>query len=277
MKSANSARLLCILGATLVAASFSQIAIADVSVSSAQGIHTGSSQGIHTGSVEGIHTGSVEGIHTGSALGIHTGSILGIHTGSVEGIHTGSVEGIHTGSVQGIHTGSIQGIHTGSVEGIHTGSVEGIHTGSTQGIHTGSITHLVLAAPVSSVDLDTGTFSALGQTVSASGDVLSELAAGDYVSVYGSVSGPGYLYADAVMISAERYIPGSSSILVTGFATEIDRALGRARLGGLDVDYTAALSSGMHPETGFVTFQGTQPLQDVASLVGTSFRNGFIE
>ena len=261
MKCANRSRVFYTLGAMLVALSLSHVAIADTSESGVQGIHTGSAQGIHTGSVEGIHTGSVEGIHTGS----------------VEGIHTGSIQGIHTGSILGIHTGSILGIHTGSVEGIHTGSVEGIHTGSVEGIHSGSVTHLVLSAPVSSININNGVFTAVGQTVFAAADVLHQLAPGDYVNVYGSVSGPGYLYADSVTLNVDPYVPGASTVLVAGIATDIDRSLGRAKLGGLDVDYTPALSSGHHPESGFVTFKGILPAHDSLSFSGVAFQKGLTE
>ena len=78
MGSAKSARVLCTLGATLVAMSVSLVAHAETTNSDLNGIHTGGVKGIHTGSALGIHTGSVSGIHTGSTAGIHTGSGRGI-------------------------------------------------------------------------------------------------------------------------------------------------------------------------------------------------------
>ena len=283
MKSAYSARVLCILGATLVATSLSQIALAETTESAAQGLHTGGVNGIHSGGVLGIHSGGVLGIHSGGVNGIHTGGVNGIHTGGVNGIHSGGVTGIHTGGVNGIHTGGVLGIHSGGVTGIHTGGVNGIHTGGVNGIHTGGVNgiwtgeaYLVLSAPVASVDLNGGTFVSMGQTVSASREMLGGLAPGDFVSVYGSVSGPGYLYADAVFLNADRYIPGSSEVLVSGIATDIDRSMGLATLGSLKVDYTSTLSSGLHPESGYITFFGTQPQLGTETLTGRAFERGLI-
>jgi hypothetical protein len=276
MNSARSAKVLGILGATLIATSISAVANA--------GIHTGSVNGIHTGSVNGIHSGSVNGIHTGSVNGIHTGSVNGIHTGSVNGIHTGSVNGIHTGSVNGIHTGSVNGIHTGSVNGIHTGSVNGIHTGSVNGIHTGSIkgddaiieSQLVLSAPVSSVDAQSGIFRAMGQTILVSTDVAAVISVGDYVSVYGTVAGPGYLYADVVFFSSDQYVPGVSEIIVSGMISSVDRSLGLAKIGELTIDYTQSLATGEHPDAGLNTFRGVQAQSGSHSLLGEPLFGGAI-
>ena len=226
------------------------------------GIHTGGVSGIHTGGVTGIHTGGVTGIHTGGVLGIHTGGVTGIHTGGVTGIHTGGVSGIHTGGALGIHTGGVTGIHTGGVAGIHTGGAAGIHTGGVAGIHTGGVndveSSLVLAGPVGSIDLESGLVRALGQTISVSRDMIDRVNTGDFVTVYGSVVGQGYLYADSIEVALEPYVPGASEIVVAGMPQDVDLLTGTAMIGDMEVDYTPALSMGTAPESGLVTFRGYQ-------------------
>jgi hypothetical protein len=99
----------------------------------------------------------------------------------------------------------------------------------------------------------------MGQTVLASQAMLSEMAVGDLVTVDGSVMGAGWIYADAVEVSRETYVPGATPVYVTGLMSDIDQSIGRARVGALEVDYTATLSAGAVPAATFYRFYGIQP------------------
>jgi hypothetical protein len=151
--------------------------------------------------------------------------------------------------VDGISQGSITGISQGSVDGISQGSVDGLVAVAE-----------VLAAPVSSVDRVNGVFVAVGQTVMASNEMLARLQVGDFVSVNGSVVSPGWLYADEISVSSEMYVPGATEVFVTGIPSGFNLAVGQVQLGGLTIDYTAALSGGAIPSGLSLSFRGVQPV-----------------
>jgi hypothetical protein len=170
--------------------------------------------------------------------------------------HDRQAASITAGSTAGITAGSVYGITAGSTSGITAGSTAGITAGSTSGfVEPDSI----LAGPVASVDRVNGVFEAMGQTIMASPEMLRGLSKGDMVTVNGSVIGSGWLYADSIDVSSERYVPGATPVMVTGFASSVDERLGTAQLGGLTVDYTAALSVGRLPDSHLIRFSGIQP------------------
>ncbi|MGB5333827.1 MAG: hypothetical protein WBN05_14925, partial [Woeseiaceae bacterium] len=179
----------------------------------------------------------------------------GISGGSVTGISAGGVTGISGGSVTGISAGSVTGISGGSVTGISGGSVTGISAGSVSGISAGG----VLSGPVDSIDRINGVFESMGQIVMASQSMLAGMSVGDYVSVEGSVVSAGWLYADQVAVSAERYVPGATEVFVTGLLSSVDLARGTAQMGRLTIDYTPSLGRGHAPSGAMWSFSGTIP------------------
>ena len=91
--------------------------------------------------------------------------------------------------------------------------------------------------------------------------MLSKLRIGDYVSVNGSVISSGWLYADEVSVFAESYVPGASTVFITGIPSAIDLSTGRVQIGGLTIDYTPALSSGDLGIGLEMSFRGIQPVR----------------
>jgi hypothetical protein len=92
------------------------------------------------------------------------------------------------------------------------------------------------------------------------GEGFASLRVGDFVDVYGSISGAGTIEASGVGISADVYVPGATEVSVTGIPSSIDFRNGTARIGGLTVDYTPSL--GGFEFGGFgaaITVIGTQP------------------
>ena len=226
MRTAKSARMGVILGASLVATVVPEISSAD--------------------------------LVRAKLAGIDSGSILGIDSGSVDGIDSGSIHGIDSGSVDGIDSGSIHGIDSGSVDGIDSGSVLGIDSGSVDGIDSGS--SMVLAGPVQSIDRESSTFVSIGQTVVLAGADLATLRVGDFVTVSGSIAGAGRIDATEVLVSPDAYVPGSTEVFLVGIPSSIDRLAGTTTIGKLKVDYTPSL--GDLRSDGFgaaVKIIGTQP------------------
>ena len=89
--------------------------------------------------------------------------------------------------------------------------------------------------------------------------MLAGMSVGDYVSVAGSVVSAGWLYADEVVVSAERYVSGASEVSVTGMLSSVDLARGTAQMGNLTIDYTPSLGHGQAPSGAMWSFSGTMP------------------
>ena len=168
-------------------------------------------------------------------------------------------------------TTAIADIHGSGIADIHGSGINDIHGSGIADIHGSGATRLVLSAPVDFVDIDNGILVSLGQSVMASGDVLTSLKAGDFVDVYGSVVAPGMLYADEVVISSTPYVAGADTLFVTGIAANVDFAFGTATLGDLDIDisqvgYSVASSlssSGIWTAVGIQTQKGGRLYADV--------------
>ena len=74
MRTARSARMFSILGASLIAIALPGLASADQSDSNVRTAPGGSTLGISSGSTSGISSGSLLGISSGSTQGISSGS-----------------------------------------------------------------------------------------------------------------------------------------------------------------------------------------------------------
>ncbi len=241
MRMARGAGAQVALGATL-------IVITSLATASAAE-PTSRLNGISGGDVAGISGGDVLGISGGDVTGISGGDVLGISGGDVTGISGGDVLGISGGDVAGISGGDVLGISGGDVTGISGGDVTGISGGDTR----------LLSGPVDSIDSTNGVFESMGQIVMASQGMLAGMSVGDYVSVAGSVVSPGWLYADQVTVSTERYVPGATEVFVTGMLSSVDLARGTAQMGSLTIDYTSSLGSGFAPSSAMWSFSGTIP------------------
>jgi hypothetical protein len=160
-----------------------------------------------------------------------------------------------------------QGIDSMGGQGIDSMGGQGIDSMGGQGIDSMG----VLSGPVDRIDTVNGIFESMGQIVMASQHALAGMNVGDFVSVQGSVVGPGWLYADEVSVSDSHYVPGATEVFVIGMLSSVDRAAGTARMGGLTIDYTASLGAGSAPTDMMWGFSGTRP---VASGVMISDRSG---
>ena len=233
MRRARSAKVYATLGATLIAMNMPNITFAEANKSSANGISGADVLGISGADIQGISGADGLGISGGDALGISGGDALGISGGDALGISGGDVLGISGGDALGISGGDALGISGGD--------------------------RLMLAGPINSVDRINGVFESMGQIVMASQSMLSGMRVGDFVTVNGSVIASGWLYADAVSVSADRYVPGSTEVFVSGMLSSINTLNGTAQMGGLTIDYTPSLGSSAVPSDVMWSFRGTRP------------------
>jgi hypothetical protein len=247
MRTARSARMQGILGASLIALALPIAAVADTSDSKLRAITGGSVDAITGGSALAITGGSVDAITGGSALAITGGSVDAITGGSALAITGVSVDAITGGSALAITGGSVDAITGGSALAITGGSVFG--------------SQLILAGPVASIDFENGTFSSLGQNVAMAGSIINSLKEGDFVAVSGSIAGAGLINADNVVLTGIQYVPGATEVFVTGIPTSVNYSLGTAEIGGLNVNYTSSLGGdGFEGIGAAITVIGTQPM-----------------
>jgi hypothetical protein len=73
-------------------------------------------------------------------------------------------------------------------------------------------------------------------------------------------------YADAVNVSAQRYVPGSTEVFVSGMLSSINQMNGTAQMGDLTIDYTPSLGRDFAPSGEMWAFRGTRPSLDGAMI-----------
>jgi len=194
---------------------------------------------------------------------------LGISSGSLRGISSGSLRGISSGSLRGISSGSLRGISSGSLRGISSGSLRGAVEASSSSTWAPPVAF----GPIDAINNDLETLEVLGQTIAFPGVRDSELSPGMLVLVFGQVLGEGFAAGTAILASTEMYVPGATSIFVSGYPSSIDTASGTIHIGTLVVDYTALLSTGdLAFGSDLVTFTGIQPVPQ-ATFVATTAPN----
>ena len=249
MRIARSAGALVVLGATLIVTA--NTAIAEVGGAQALGIDSMGSLGIDSNGGLGIDSNGGQGIDSNGGQGIDSNGGLGIDSMGSLGIDSMGGLGIDSMGSLGIDSNGSQGIDSNGNQGIDSMGV--------------------LSGPIDRIDTINGVFESMGQIVMASRDALARMNVGDFVSVQGSVVGPGWLYADDVSVSNTQYVPGATEVFVTGMLSSVDRAAGTARMGGLTIDYTLSLGAGSAPSDMMWSFSGTRP---VSSGVMISDRTG---
>jgi len=141
---------------------------------------------------------------------------------------------------------------------------------------------LVAAGPISAIDFKNNYIVVHGQQFvldavsqvsttsqnyeSSRPSSLADLAIDDYVAITGDVVAPGIALATDIILLSENYVEGASFAFIAGFASDIDKQRGLARIGNTVVDYTGAL------------FASSLEQLDSSSIVefkGTSYGNSF--
>jgi len=234
MISAKSARALRTLGASLVAVALIPAAHAGVQESGANAI---SGSGVDAISGSGVDAISGSGVDAISGSGVD----------AISGSGVDAISGSGADAISGSGADAISGSGADAISGSGADAISG--SGDP-----------MLAGAVQSIDLQGGSFVAVGQTVSFSREGLGALEVGSFVTVYGSIAGAGRIAATGVDISTEMYVPGATEVFVTGIPSSVDFARGTALIGELEVDYTLSLGgSGFGGIGAAITVFGTQP------------------
>ena len=163
------------------------------------------------------------------------------------------VDRVGVAGIDGMGVAGIDGMGIAGIDGMGIAGIDGMGTAGIDGMG------MVLVGPVDSIDAMNGVFHSMGQVVMASQDMLAGMRVGDLVSVEGTVVASGWLYADGVSQSNQRYVAGATEVFVTGMLNSINRGDGTARMGGLTIDYTSSLGRTTAPQGAMWSFRGTVP------------------
>ena len=118
---------------------------------------------------------------------------------------------------------------------------------------------LLLEGPVESINEKNGTAVILGQKLAVK--LPNGVVVGDSVSVYGTLNDDGSLKISKLS-SQGLYVAGASHVVLTAVVQQVHTSVGRAKVGGIDVDLTsvATLDGSLSVASGSVVqVSGTQP------------------
>ena len=118
---------------------------------------------------------------------------------------------------------------------------------------------LLVVGPVEAINAADKTAIVLGQRVHTV--ALERVVVGDTVAVYGTTRADGSIAASVIQ-SGGLYVPGSTSIFLSGTVQRAESSVGRVVVGGVTVDLTPVMSHGMlSPSVGTnLQLRGIQPV-----------------
>src|SRR3984893_6648507 len=124
---------------------------------------------------------------------------------------------------------------------------------------SGGGAQLFVIGPVEAINASNRTAIVLGQTVHAAS--LERLAVSNTVAVYGTTRADGSIVASAIQ-SRGIYVPGATSIFISGTVQKAESSVGRVVVSGVAVDLTSVMSHGMLSPTVGSKLQvtGIQPI-----------------
>jgi hypothetical protein len=134
---------------------------------------------------------------------------------------------------------------------------------------------LLLVGPVESISEKNGTAVVLGQKLSVA--LPESVVVGDSVSVYGKMRDDGTL-AISKVTNQGIYVPGATHVVLTALVQQVHASVGRAKVGGLDVDLTSigTTSASTSVVSGTVVqISGTQPSTHGVVLADAIVGGGF--
>ena len=140
-----------------------------------------------------------------------------------------------------------------------------------------SNSELILLGPVEALSKRDGVVTVLGQKLPQR--AVGNVQVGDTLAVFGSVAADGSLKVDRVQ-SQGLYVPGATTVLLTGVIQKTSTALGLVVVGGVSVDVTSLIAldqSAGFSVGSFVQFVGTQPASGGLMLAGGISGGGFTE
>jgi hypothetical protein len=138
--------------------------------------------------------------------------------------------------------------------------------------HAGAGRELLFSAPVQQIDTGADKVTVLGLQFHAN---TAKLSIGEIVNVYGLLHKDGSI-ADTVVQGTQSFGANGDPVFLKGVVTDVDAALGRAKVDGLTIDYTSQLANSAFtvPSIGdVISIAGSQPAAKgvlVATATGDS-------
>jgi hypothetical protein len=137
---------------------------------------------------------------------------------------------------------------------VASNAIAGISGGA---LRASAAVQLLIVGPVEAIKERDGTATILGQKLPLRS--LGPVEVGESVSVFGVLRADGSIMVSRVVLNGE-YVPGSSPILLTAVVQKVSPAIGRAVVGGLNVDLNSLASLDQTISVGSVVqLAGTQP------------------
>ena len=111
---------------------------------------------------------------------------------------------------------------------------------------------IVTVGPIDAIDVSKGAVRVLGQNykVGGSAAVLAALServatgASPLATIRGTRDKTGQMRASSMSLSKSSYTPGATQVIVVGKVSRANTAIATFMIGGLTVDYSAALAGG---------------------------------
>lgn len=210
---------------------------------------SGSAPGSGAGAGAGDGSTTTAGGVGSGGTGVDGGGVGSGGTGDTASVGIGGVDGIGSITVNGIkHEIDTATVTLADSDALRLGmTVRVLGTVSaTAGTATTVVSAAELRGAVATVDPASGTFAAMGMTVTtdsatvlAMASGLGSLSPGEAVQVYGLPGAPGTLRATRV-----EKLTAAASVVTTGLVTGLDSAARTLRIGGLTVGYALSAFEG---------------------------------
>ena len=189
---------------------------------------------------------------------------------SIDGSGKHAIDGSGKLAIDGSGKNAIDGSGKLAIDGSGKNAIDGSgkHLWSAKDVDSDFAT--LVRGPIESIDRQSGSAIVLGQEVAITSATLIENSQGEVFQVgqFIEVAGMAYdggVVASTIRISNGIYVPGASTVQVTGIVSSVDSSSGMLRIGNLEVDTNAAKHLDLSPGE-YATITGTQPARKMRVL-----------
>ena len=174
------------------------------------------------------------------------------------------------GAIDGSGKYAIDGSGKNAIDGSGKNAIDGSGKELWSANDVDSDFETLVRGPIESIDSQSGIAIVLGQKVAITSATMVESAhsnmfeVGQFVEVAGMAFDGGVI-ASTIRISDGIYVPGASTIQVSGVVSSVDGDTGMLRIGNLEIDANSAKHRDLTPGE-FATITGKQPARKMRVL-----------